>query len=117
MESAITRIPALEKTGMKKLYNGPESFTPDNQFILGAAPGLANFYVAAGFNSVGIASAGGAGKALADWIVDGDPGQRPVRRRHQAVRPRSTATTAGCATGSARCSGCTTPPRGRTASW
>ncbi len=74
MESAITRIPALAKTGMKKLYNGPESFTPDNQFLLGPVPGLANFYVAAGFNSVGIASAGGAGKALADWIADGDPG-------------------------------------------
>jgi 4-methylaminobutanoate oxidase (formaldehyde-forming) len=74
MQSAIDRIPALEKTGMKKLYNGPESFTPDNQFILGQAPGLANFYVAAGFNSVGIASAGGAGKALADWVIDGDPG-------------------------------------------
>jgi 4-methylaminobutanoate oxidase (formaldehyde-forming) len=60
---------------MKKLYNGPESFTPDNQFILGAAPELGNFYVGAGFNSVGIASAGGAGNALADWIVDGDPGR------------------------------------------
>ncbi|HET7018820.1 MAG TPA: FAD-dependent oxidoreductase [Streptosporangiaceae bacterium] len=75
MESAIARIPALADTGMKKLYNGPESFTPDNQFILGAAPELDNFYVGAGFNSVGIASAGGAGKALADWIVDGDPGR------------------------------------------
>ena len=74
MNSAIERIPVLAGTGMKKLYNGPESFTPDNQFILGAAPELQNFYVAAGFNSVGIASAGGAGKALADWIVDGDPG-------------------------------------------
>ena len=67
--------PGARETGMKKLYNGPESFTPDNQFILGAAPELDNFYVAAGFNSVGIASAGGAGKALADWIVDGDPGR------------------------------------------
>ncbi|HEX9035330.1 MAG TPA: FAD-dependent oxidoreductase [Streptosporangiaceae bacterium] len=75
MESAIHRIPALASTGMKKLYNGPESFTPDNQFILGEAPELRNFFVAAGFNSVGIASAGGAGKALADWIVDGDPGR------------------------------------------
>ncbi|HEX9623973.1 MAG TPA: FAD-dependent oxidoreductase, partial [Streptosporangiaceae bacterium] len=75
MENAIARIPALADTGMKKLYNGPESFTPDNQFILGAAPELDNFYVGAGFNSVGIASAGGAGKALADWIVDGDPGR------------------------------------------
>src|SRR5215475_4119766 len=74
MNSAIERIPALASTGMKKLYNGPESFTPDNQFILGEAPELRNFYVAAGFNSVGIASAGGAGKALADWIIDGDPG-------------------------------------------
>ena len=74
MDSAIQRIPVLASTGMKKLYNGPESFTPDNQFILGEAPELRNFFVAAGFNSVGIASAGGAGKALADWIVDGDPG-------------------------------------------
>ena len=74
MDSAIERIPVLASTGMKKLYNGPESFTPDNQFILGEAPELRNFFVAAGFNSVGIASAGGAGKALADWVVDGDPG-------------------------------------------
>src|SRR5712692_2030394 len=74
MDSAIARIPALAEVGVKKLYNGPESFTPDNQFIIGEAPGLRNFFVAAGFNSVGIASAGGAGKALADWIVDGDPG-------------------------------------------
>jgi heterotetrameric sarcosine oxidase gamma subunit len=74
MDNAITRIPALAQTGMKKLYNGPESFTPDNQFILGEAPELRNFFVAAGFNSVGIASAGGAGQALADWIADGDPG-------------------------------------------
>ena len=74
MENAITRIPVLASTGMKKLYNGPESFTPDNQFILGEAPELRSFFVAAGFNSVGIASAGGAGKALADWIIDGEPG-------------------------------------------
>jgi heterotetrameric sarcosine oxidase gamma subunit len=74
MRNAVDRIPALAATGMKKLYNGPESFTPDNQFILGEAPELRNFFVGAGFNSVGIASAGGAGKALADWIVDGDPG-------------------------------------------
>ncbi len=58
---------------MKKLYNGPESFTPDNQFILGEAPGLGGFFVGAGFNSVGIASAGGAGRALAEWIVEGEP--------------------------------------------
>jgi len=73
MESALHRIPALSHTGMKKLYNGPESFTPDNQFILGEAPELRSFFVAAGFNSVGIASAGGAGRALAEWIVNGTP--------------------------------------------
>jgi len=73
MDNALLRIPVLEETGLKKLYNGPESFTPDNQFILGEAPELANFFVAAGFNSVGIASAGGAGRALAEWIANGSP--------------------------------------------
>lgn len=73
MDSALQRIPALNDTGVRKFYNGPESFTPDNQFILGEAPELANFFVGAGFNSVGIASAGGAGRALAEWIVGGEP--------------------------------------------
>jgi glycine cleavage system aminomethyltransferase T/glycine/D-amino acid oxidase-like deaminating enzyme len=73
MNSAIQRIPMLGETGIKMLYNGPESFTPDNQFILGEAPEVRNFFVAAGFNSVGIASAGGAGRALAEWIIEGEP--------------------------------------------
>jgi heterotetrameric sarcosine oxidase gamma subunit len=73
MESALLRIPVLDHTGIRKFYNGPESFTPDNQFIIGEAPELRNFFVGAGFNSVGIASAGGAGRALAEWIVDGEP--------------------------------------------
>jgi glycine cleavage system aminomethyltransferase T/glycine/D-amino acid oxidase-like deaminating enzyme len=73
MNNALMRIPALEETGIKKFYNGPESFTPDNQFVLGEAPELANFFVGAGFNSVGIATAGGAGHALAEWIVNGSP--------------------------------------------
>ena len=73
MESAVHRIPVLQQTGLKKLYNGPESFTPDNQFVLGEAPGLRGFFVGAGFNSVGIASGGGAGRALAEWIVEGEP--------------------------------------------
>jgi len=72
MDSALHRIPVLGHTGIRKLYNGPESFTPDNQFLLGPAPEVRNFYVAAGFNSVGIASAGGAGRALAEWIVNGE---------------------------------------------
>ncbi len=73
MDNAILRIPVLEETGIRKFYNGPESFTPDNQFILGEAPEVRNFFVGAGFNSVGIASAGGAGRALAEWIVEGSP--------------------------------------------
>ena len=73
MDNAVARIPALAETGIKMFYNGPESFTPDNQFILGEAPELRNFFVGAGFNSVGIASAGGAGRALAEWIVGGEP--------------------------------------------
>jgi 4-methylaminobutanoate oxidase (formaldehyde-forming) len=73
LESAVRRVPALASTGIKKIYNGPESFTPDNQFIMGQAPEVKNFYVGAGFNSVGIASAGGAGRALAEWIASGEP--------------------------------------------
>ena len=73
MDSALHRVPALNETGIKKFYNGPESFTPDNQFVLGEAPEVRGMYVAAGFNSVGIASAGGAGRALAEWIVAGEP--------------------------------------------
>jgi glycine cleavage system aminomethyltransferase T/glycine/D-amino acid oxidase-like deaminating enzyme len=73
MDEALHRIPALEHTGIRKFYNGPESFTPDNQFLLGQTPGLRGHFVGAGFNSVGIASAGGAGRALAEWIVAGEP--------------------------------------------
>lgn len=73
MENALERIPALHHTGIKKFYNGPESFTPDNQFILGESPEVRNLFVGAGFNSVGIASAGGAGRALAEWVVNGEP--------------------------------------------
>ena len=71
MENAIARVPALEHAGVKQLVNGPESFTPDGNFILGEAPELANFYVGAGFNAFGIASAGGAGMALAEWAATG----------------------------------------------
>lgn len=67
------RIPALEKCDFPKFVNGPESFTPDNNFIMGEAPSLPGLFVAAGFNSVGIASAGGAGKFLSEWILEGQP--------------------------------------------
>ena len=73
MENALIRLPALETAEIKTFMNGPESFTPDNNFIMGEAPELKNFFVGAGFNSIGIASGGGAGRALADWIVEGEP--------------------------------------------
>ena len=114
MDSAVQRIPALEETGIKKFYNGPESFTPDNQFILGEAPELRNFFVGAGFNSVGIASAGGAGRALAEWIVEGSADQdltgvdirrfAPFNGNNQWLHDRV-----------ARSSACTTRSRGPTA--
>ena len=72
MDQAVRRVPALADTGIRKFYNGPESFTPDNQFVMGPAPGLDGYFVGAGFNSVGIASAGGAGRALAEWVVEGE---------------------------------------------
>ncbi len=73
LDNAMIRVPALETARVKQFYNGPESFTADNNFIVGAAPGFENFYVGCGFNSMGIASAGGAGRALAEWIVQGEP--------------------------------------------
>jgi len=70
---AMRRVPVLETTGVQVFFNGPESFTPDDRYLLGEAPELEGLYVAAGFNSIGIQSAGGAGKVLADWIIDGHP--------------------------------------------
>ena len=73
LDNAMIRVPALERAQVKQFYNGPESFTADNNFILGPAPGIDNLYVGCGFNSMGIASGGGAGKALAEWIMAGEP--------------------------------------------
>ncbi len=72
-ERAVHRLPALAETGLQLFFNGPEAFTPDGHYHLGEAPELDRCFVAAGFNSVGIQSAGGAGWALADWIIDGHP--------------------------------------------
>lgn len=69
MSQAIARVPALETAGVKQMINGPESFTPDGNFILGQAPACDNMYVGAGFNAFGIASGGGAGWALAEWVT------------------------------------------------
>ena len=73
LDLAMKRIPLLARTGIQTFFNGPESFTPDNRYMLGPAPELDNFFVAAGFNSIGIVSGGGVGKVMADWIVEGHP--------------------------------------------
>jgi sarcosine dehydrogenase len=72
LEQAIARVPALEQTGVKQMINGAESFTPDGNFILGSAPECDNMYVGAGFNAFGIASGGGAGWVLAEWVMRGE---------------------------------------------
>lgn len=74
LEAAVERLPLLAETGIHTFFNGPESFTPDDAYHLGLAPEMDNVWVAAGFNSVGIQSAGGAGMALAEWM---DSGEKP----------------------------------------
>jgi 4-methylaminobutanoate oxidase (formaldehyde-forming) len=73
VDLALPRVPKLAEVGAKQLINGPESFTPDGNFILGEAPEMENVFVGAGFNAFGIASGGGAGMALAEWVAKGDP--------------------------------------------
>jgi len=70
---ALKRTPCLETAGVSRLVNGPEAFTPDGNAIMGPAPELENCFVAAGFNAFGIAAGGGAGRMMAEWIVDGEP--------------------------------------------
>ena len=73
LNKAIKRLPILETSGIQLFFNGPESFTPDNRYLLGEATNLKNFFLACGFNSIGIQSAGGAGKALSEWMEAGEP--------------------------------------------
>src|SRR5450755_708994 len=71
IEKSMKRVPCLLETGIKLLFCGPESFTPDHNYLMGEAPNLRDFFVAAGFNSLGILSGGGVGYVMADWIVNG----------------------------------------------
>ncbi len=98
MEAALTLVPALQRTGVQRFMNGPESFTFDSRPLVGEAPNTSGLYVAAGMNSVGIMSSYGIGRALADWIVEGFPGEdlweisiaradpKAASRRHMRVR-------------------------------
>jgi 4-methylaminobutanoate oxidase (formaldehyde-forming) len=73
LDTAIQRFPELADAGINLFFNGPESFTADDRYLLGPTPELDNFFVACGFNSIGIQSAGGAGKVLAQWMHAGTP--------------------------------------------
>ena len=73
IDRAMKRVPSLLETGIRVLFCGPESFTPDHNYLMGEAPNLRNFFVAAGFNSLGILSGGGVGLVMANWIAHGHP--------------------------------------------
>ena len=72
-DPAMERTPCLAEAGISRLVNGPEAFTPDGDPIMGPAPELDNCFVAAGFNAFGIAAGGGAGRMMAEWIIEGEP--------------------------------------------
>ena len=72
LKNAMKRVPALKNVGIRKFFNGPEAFTPDTNYLLGETPEIKNFYVCCGFNSIGIQSAGGAGKVTAEWMINGE---------------------------------------------
>ena len=73
LEAGIRRVPVMAELGISRFMNGPESFTPDTRQIMGRAPGLGNFYVASGFNSIGIMSSAGVGRSMAEWVTRGRP--------------------------------------------
>ena len=102
LEKAVARVPLLGEAGIQTFFNGPESFTPDDRYYLGEAPELGGYWVAAGYNSIGIVSSGGAGYALAEWIAEGEPPfdlwevdirrAQPFQRNRRYLRERVTET-------------------------
>ena len=72
LEQAMNRMPLFQTAGIHTFFNGPESFTPDDRYYLGEAPEVGGYWIAAGYNSIGIVSSGGAGQALAHWITEGE---------------------------------------------
>ncbi len=102
LEKATERMPLFQTAGIHTFFNGPESFTPDDRYYLGEAPELGGYWVAAGYNSIGIVSSGGAGMALAHWIVEGEPPfdlwevdirrAQPFQRNRRYLRERVTET-------------------------
>ncbi len=102
LDMATRRMPLFQTAGVHTFFNGPESFTPDDRYYLGEAPDLAGYWVAAGYNSIGIVSSGGAGMALAQWMEDGEPPfdlwdvdirrAQPFQRNRRYLRERVTET-------------------------
>ncbi|MHA7869624.1 MAG: GcvT family protein [Salipiger thiooxidans] len=102
LEAAVNRMPMLAEAGIHTFFNGPESFTPDDRYYLGEAPELKNYWVAAGYNSIGIISSGGAGMALSQWMDSGEPPfdlwevdirrAQPFQRNRRYLRERVTET-------------------------
>jgi len=102
LEMAMNRVPLFQTAGIHTFFNGPESFTPDDRYYLGEAPELAGYWIAAGYNSVGIVSSGGAGMALAHWMTEGAPPfdlwevdirrAQPFQRNRRYLRERVTET-------------------------
>ncbi len=102
LANAVARMPILAETGIHTFFNGPESFTPDDRYYLGEAPEVAGYWVAAGYNSIGIVSSGGAGMALASWMDKGEPPfdlwevdirrAQPFQRNRRYLRERVTET-------------------------
>ena len=100
--NAFERVPVLHETGLRLMFNGPEAFTPDDRYIVGEAPELARLFVATGFNSIGIQSAGGVGMVLAQWMTEGHPPMdlsdvdirrfEPFQRNRSYLRERTTET-------------------------
>ena len=85
VEKAMSRVPISIETGVKKFFCGPESFTPDLQPIVGEAPELKNYFVAAGLNSIGIITGGGLGRVMAHWIINGRPDVDVTGIQHRPV--------------------------------
>ena len=102
LAAAVNRMPMLAEAGIHTFFNGPESFTPDDRYYLGEAPELKNYWVAAGYNSIGIISSGGAGMALSQWMDSGEPPfdlwevdirrAQPFQRNRRYLRERVTET-------------------------
>lgn len=102
LEMAVNRAPILANAGIQLFFNGPESFTPDDRYLLGETPEVENLFCACGFNSVGILSSGGVGKSLAAWISNGEPPMdlldvdvrrmQPFQKNRQYLYERTTET-------------------------